>query len=84
MNVLDALEGVVKSQSVRERARAHHRAAGYMVEDRWLWCVGRGTRELARARRECVTQEEAVELAREQHEQHGHWHRDGIKLALLD
>jgi hypothetical protein len=27
---------------------------------------------------------EAVELARKEHENRGHWHRDNIKLALMD
>lgn len=36
------------------------------------------------ARRECVTKEEAVELAKAEHERGGHFHRDLIKIALLD
>ena len=31
-----------------------------------------------------MTKAEAVELARQEHEGGGHWHRDSIKLALLD
>ena len=36
------------------------------------------------ARRECITREEAVELAKAEHEKGGHFHRDLMKMALLD
>jgi hypothetical protein len=36
------------------------------------------------ARRECVTKEEAVELLKVEHEKGGHFHRDLVKIALLD
>jgi hypothetical protein len=55
-----------------------------MIEEGKLWHVGGGTKARAKARRECVTQEEATELAKKEHEQGGHWHRDGIKIALSD
>ena len=35
-------------------------------------------------RRECVTQKEAMELAWQEHETGGHFHRDLIKIMLLD
>ena len=38
----------------------------------------------ARSRWECVSRAEAVELARAEHEQGGHWHHDAIKMALLN
>ena len=34
--------------------------------------------------RECVTQEEAIELAQQEHKGGGHFHWDLIKIALLD
>ena len=55
-----------------------------MIEDGKLWFVGGGTRARAVARRECVTKEEAMELARIEHEKGGHFHRDLIKIALLN
>ncbi|KIK00723.1 hypothetical protein K443DRAFT_122711 [Laccaria amethystina LaAM-08-1] len=55
-----------------------------MLDDRKLWFIGGGSGTRARDRRECVSREEAVELANLEHEQSGHWHRDVMKLALLD
>ena len=83
-DVIDALEGIQSGLGLRERKRARHRAARYMIDDGKLWFVGGGTRVRAVARRECVTKEEAVELARVEHEKGGHFHRDLIKIALLD
>ena len=83
-DVIDALEGIQSGLGLRERKRARHRAARYMIEGDKLWFVGGGTRTRAVARRECVTKEEAMELARIEHEKGGHFHRDLIKIALLD
>ena len=83
-DVIDALEGIQSSLSLRERKRARHRAARYMIEGGKLWYIGGGTQTRAVARRECVTKEEAAELARIEHEKGGHFHRDLIKMALLD
>jgi hypothetical protein len=49
-----------------------------------LWRVGGGTGNRVVAKRECVTRAEAVDLAKTEHEQNGHWHRDSIKLALMN
>jgi len=38
----------------------------------------------ARSKVECVTREEAKQLATEQHANGGHWGRDAIKIALTD
>jgi hypothetical protein len=54
-----------------------------MIEDGKLWFVGGGTRTRAVARRECVTKDEAMVLARTEHEKGGHFHRDLIKIVLL-
>src|SRR6266567_2041943 len=82
--VIEALELINGEVTIKEKKRAQHRASEYMIEVGKLWHMGGGTRARARARRECVTQEEAAKLARKEHEQGGHWHRDGIKIALLD
>ena len=55
-----------------------------MIEKGKLWYVGGGTWARVVARRECVTKEEAVELARTEHEKGGHFHHDLIKIALLN
>ena len=56
----------------------------YIIEDGKLWYVGGGTSTRAVAKRECVTKEEAVEIARLEHEKGGHFHRDLVKIALLN
>ena len=83
-DVIDALEGIQSGLGLRERKRARHRSARYMIDEGKLWFVGGGTRTRAVARRECVTKDEAVELAKIEHEKGGHFHRDLIKMALLD
>ena len=83
LQVLDALAGIQQGTSVREKQRAKHRAEGYSISDGKLWFVG-GVAARAQARRECITRKEAFELAKTEHEEGGHWHRDGIKMALLD
>ena len=83
-DIVDALEGIQSDIGLRERRRARHRAAKYMIDEGKLWFIGGGTRTRAVARRECVTKEEAAELAKNEHEKGGHFHRDLIKIALLD
>jgi hypothetical protein len=78
------LEGIQIEARLRERKRVRHRAARYMIDEGKLWFVGGGTRMRAVAQRDCVTKEEAVELARVKHEKGGHFQRDLIKIALLD
>jgi hypothetical protein len=56
----------------------------YQIDDGKLWFVGGGKQIRARPRWECITKAEAVELAKMEHENSGHWHRDSIKLALMD
>ena len=83
-DVIDALENIQSGLGLRERKRARHRSARYMIDEGKLWFIGGGTRTRAVARRECITKEEAVELARIEHEKGGHFHRDLVKIALLD
>ncbi|KAJ3893819.1 hypothetical protein GG344DRAFT_42431 [Lentinula edodes] len=82
--VVEVLRVLESTASDKEKKRAQHKAARYMVEDNRLWKVGgnEGIRE--RARVECVTKREAVVLAKTQHGEEGHWGRDSIKLALMD
>jgi hypothetical protein len=49
-DVIDALENIQSGLGLRERKRARHRAAKYMIEDGKLWFVGGGTRMRAVAR----------------------------------
>jgi transposase InsO family protein len=66
------------------KKRARHRASEYMIEDGKLWRVAGGHSTRARSRVECVTREEATELARLEHKSNGHWQRDSVKKSLLD
>ncbi|KIJ93684.1 hypothetical protein K443DRAFT_59601, partial [Laccaria amethystina LaAM-08-1] len=85
LDVLDAITGFSSRETtVREKKRAQHRKTQYALNEGKLWFIGGGSGTRARARRECVSKVEAVELARAEHEQGGHWHRDAIKMALLD
>jgi RNase H-like domain found in reverse transcriptase len=83
-DVIDTLEGIQSEAGLQERKRARHRAARYMIDEGKLWFVGGGTHMHAVAQWECVTKEEAVELARVEHKKGGHFHCDLIKIALLD
>ena len=55
-----------------------------MIDEGKLWFVGGGMCAQAVARRECVTREEAVELAKKEHKKGGHFHHNLIKIVLLD
>ncbi|KIK00109.1 hypothetical protein K443DRAFT_58848, partial [Laccaria amethystina LaAM-08-1] len=84
-DVIDAIVGLsFRDATVREKKRAEHRKTQYMIEGGKLWFVGGGSGTRARDRRECVSRTEAVKLAKIEHEQGGHWHRDAMKIALLD
>ncbi|EDR00268.1 uncharacterized protein LACBIDRAFT_314463 [Laccaria bicolor S238N-H82] len=85
LDVIDAIVGLSsEGTTIWERKRAQHRKTQYMLEDGKLWFIGGGSGARARARRECISKVEAVEQAKREHEQGGHWHRDSVKLALLD
>ena len=85
LDVIDAIIGFASQETtVREKKHAQHRKTQYMLDKGKLWFIGGGSGTRARARRECVSRVEAVELAKQEHEQGGHWHRDAIKMALMD
>ncbi|KZP25679.1 hypothetical protein FIBSPDRAFT_661845, partial [Athelia psychrophila] len=84
LQVIDALWNLDKGKTVREKRRARHRALGYWIEGDKLWRLGDGRSTRAKPRKECISQKEAVELARAEHLDKGHWHRDLIKKQLMD
>jgi hypothetical protein len=84
LDVIDAMNNVDHGKRVRDKRRARHRMLGYQIENGRLYRIGDGKSTRARPRLECVTQEEAVELARIEHEKGGHLGRDLIKISLLD
>ena len=69
---------------IRDRKRAWHNAVNYQIDEGKLWFIGGGTKVRVRPWRECITKRETIELARKEHKNGGHWHRDSIKLALMD
>src|ERR1700678_1765551 len=82
--VVDALQGIKSGLGLHEHRQAMHRAANYMIEDGKIWFLGGGTPTRAIARRECMSQKEATELAIQEHKNGGHFHHDLIKIALLN
>ena len=83
IEIVDSLLELDHGSSLKVRKRAKHKAKGYMIEGGRLWRVGDGSVR-ARARLECVTQEETVALAWEEHRNNGHFHRDNIKANLIN
>ena len=83
IEVIDSILQLDKGKSLRVQKRARHKAKGYMIEEGRLWKVGDESSR-ARARLECMTKGETVQLAWEEHRNNGHFHRDNIKIKLLD
>ena len=79
---LEVIDSILELD-LRVRKRAKHKAKGYMIEGGKLWRFRDGS-DRARARLECVTKGETVQLAWEEHRNNGHFHRDNIKAKLLD
>jgi hypothetical protein len=84
LEVVNALLDLDHGTSLRARGRARHRALGYMIEGGKLWRVGDGKDMRARPRRECISEVEAYDAAKEAHKNNGHFRRDLIKVALMD
>ena len=83
LEVIDSILELDHGKSLKVRKRAKHKAKGYMIEEGKLWRIGDGS-DRAKARLECVTKGETVQLAWEEHRNNGHFHRDNIKAKLLD
>src|SRR6267154_4233092 len=82
--VIESIAQLCSTGPLKDRKRAKHRASQYMIDDGKLWRLRGGTTVRARGRVECITQEEAKQLAVKQHGEGGHWGRDAIKIALTD
>ena len=83
IEIVNSLLELDHGSSLKLQKQAKHKAKGYMIEEGQLWRIGDGS-VLARPRLECVTQEETVALALEEHWNNGHFHRDNIKANLLN
>lgn len=84
LEIVDTLCDLDSDQPVNVKRRARHRAQQFFIEDNKLWKIPNHTTTRAHSKLECVSQEEAVELARREHTEHGHWGRDMVKLQLMD
>jgi hypothetical protein len=84
LDVIDAMNNIDHGKRVQDKRRARHHMLGYQIEKGHLYQIGDGKSTRARPRLECVTQWEAIELARIEHEKAGHFGRDLIKISLLD
>jgi transposase InsO family protein len=82
--VIDAILELDHGTNLRQKKRARHRASEYQIEEGKLWRVAGGHSTRARSKVECITKEEATQLAQKEHEANGHWQRDSIKKSLLD
>ena len=83
IEIIDSILQLDKGKSLRVQKRARHKAKGYMIEEGKLWKVGDESSR-AKARLECVTKGETIQLAWEEHRNNGHFHRNNIKIKLLD
>ena len=82
--VIDAILELDQGTSLQLRKRARHRATEYMIEEGKLWRVAGGHSTRARSKVECITREEATQLAKTEHKTNKHWQRDSVKKSLLD
>lgn len=55
-----------------------------MIENRRLWRVAGSHSTRAKSKVECVTREEATQLAKLRHETNRHWQQDSVKKSLLN
>ena len=83
LEVINSMLELGHGKSLKVQKGAKHKAKGYMIEDGKLWRIGDRSGR-ARVRLECITKEETVKLAWEEHCNNGHFHRDNIKAKLLD
>jgi transposase InsO family protein len=84
LEVVQAITNCDGHRNERECSRAQHRAEGYQIEDGKLWHITDGKLIRAKPRLECVSQNEAIKLAKHEHSNNGHWGRDLTKLQLMD
>jgi hypothetical protein len=84
LKTVNALAELDHGKSIKDRKRAKHHADGFMIQDGKLWKIANTKSTRARPKVECISQTEAAALAWETHRNHGHFHRDNVKIALMD
>ena len=84
LEVVQAIVNCNDHKTEQERNHARHRAEGYHIEDGKLWQITDGKSIRAKPRTECVSQTEAIEMAKHEHNSNRHWGHDLTKLQLMD
>lgn len=82
--VIDALQNPNHGKSIQNKGWAQHWMLGYQIKSNKLWRIGDSKSTRAITNLECVTQEEAKEMAHFEDKKNGHFGHDLIKILLLD
>jgi hypothetical protein len=84
---LEVVQAITKIDSHRNEHECNctrHRAEGYQIEEGKLWCITDGKSIHAKPRLECISQTEAIELAKHKHHNNRHWGCNLMKLQPMD
>ncbi|KIK78583.1 hypothetical protein PAXRUDRAFT_82648, partial [Paxillus rubicundulus Ve08.2h10] len=84
LEIIEALHNLDSDKPDRIQRCARHRALNYLVEDGRLFRITDGQSVRAHAHVECISQKEAIELAKDEHSNNGHWGQDLVKIKLMD
>ncbi|KIK79932.1 hypothetical protein PAXRUDRAFT_102602, partial [Paxillus rubicundulus Ve08.2h10] len=84
LEIIEALHDLDSDKPDWIQRCVRHRALNYLVEDGRLFRITDGRSVRARARVECVSQKEAIELAKDEHSNNRHWGHDLVKIKLMD
>ena len=71
--VIDAMWNLDHGRSTPDKRWARHRILGYQIDSNKLWRIGDGKSTRACTRLECITQNEAKEMARLEHQKNSHF-----------
>ncbi|KAG2748526.1 hypothetical protein P692DRAFT_201659651, partial [Suillus brevipes Sb2] len=84
VDIIQALVDLDQDKPIRDKRRARHRANNFFLAEGKLWRVANSSANRAHSRLECVTREEARDIAYQEHMENGHWGRNLVKLRLMD
>lgn len=84
IDIIQALADLDQDKPIRDKRRARHHAHNFFPAEGKLWRVANSSANRAHSRLECVTRDEARDLAYQEHKENGHWGHDLVKLKLMD
>jgi hypothetical protein len=84
LQVIDAIMELDFGASECKWKHTQHQASQYFIEEGKLWRLGGGVGVQAQLRRECIMRMEVHVKVAEVYTEQGHFHRDSIKLILMD